>query len=543
MAPAVPKNSNIYSKKSLINYVKSFQKAYLNIDYGKSLLFDPAKIPIVSVGILLIELILNVFVVQHVKYTEIDWIAYMQECEGFLNGTTNYSQLKGAHNLIFGVNSTKIKIFKNGNNFKILLFFAGDTGPLVYPAGFVYIYTIFYYLTNHGKNIRLAQYCFVGIYLLQMYLVLKIYSKSRKVPPYVLIFSAFTSYRIHSIYVLRLFNDPIAILCLYAAINFYLNGNWTLGSIFLSLGVSIKMNILLFAPAILLLYIVNLGYRDTIKQLSICAAIQLLLGAPFLLTYPVQYIKGSFDFGRVFEHKWTVNYRFLSIEFFENRYFHIALLCVHVILLLIFAIPSYKYIQSYYRLRTLQAQLQPQIDAKNREVEPTTTNKKTNKKRKTKENHADNKQTEEEMTIPQKIFLNSFEQMLQKTSGTPAPTKSVSQSNPTPSSSYNIHFDRAVQLAILPIFLSNFIGIVCARSLHYQFYVWYFHSLPYLAWFTEYDTRMKLLLLGLIEFAWNTYPSTFFSSFLLHFSHLALLYGIGSKLLRSEQDTQRIKVQ
>lgn len=358
-----------------------------------------------------------------------------------------------------------------------MLYFTGDTGPLVYPAGFVYIYTIFYYLTNHGKNIRLAQYCFVGIYLLQMYLVLKIYSKSRKVEPYVLILSAFTSYRIHSIYVLRLFNDPIAILCLYAAINFYLNGNWTLGSIFLSLGVSIKMNILLFAPAILILYIVNLGYRDTIKQLSICAAIQLLLGAPFLLTYPVEYIKGSFDFGRVFEHKWTVNYRFLPIELFENRYFHIALLCVHVILLLIFAIPSYKYIQSY------------------------------------------------------------------KTSGTPAATKSATQSNPTPSQNYNIHFDRAVQLAILPIFLSNFIGIVCARSLHYQFYVWYFHSLPYLAWFTEYHTSMKFVLLGLIEYAWNTYPSTFLSSALLHFSHLVLLYGIGSKLLRSEQDTQRIKVQ
>ena len=140
-----------------------------------------------------------------------------------------------------------------------------------------------------------------------------------------------------------------------------------------------------------------------------------------------------------------------------------------------------------------------------------------------------------------KIFLNSFEQMLQKTSGTPAATKSSSQSNSTPSQTYNIHFDQAVQLAILPIFLSNFIGIVCARSLHYQFYVWYFHSLPYLAWFTEYDTRMKLLLLGLIELAWNTYPSTFFSSALLHFSHLSLLYGIGSKLLRSEQIHNELK--
>lgn len=322
-----------------------------------------------------------------------------------------------------------------------------------------------------------------------------------------------------------------------------------MGSIFLSLGVSVKMNILLFAPAILLLYIVNLGYRDTIKQLSICAGVQLILGAPFLFTYPVQYIKGSFDFGRIFEHKWTVNYRFLPIDFFEHRYFHMTLLGVHVMLLLIFVVPSYKYIQSYYRLRTLQAQLQPQIDAKNcQESETKTTNKKSNKKRKAKENHTENQQTEEEMSINQKIFLNSFEQMLRKTSGAPAPASAAPPAAPSnqqenAAQSYNIHFDRAVQLAILPIFLSNFIGIVCARSLHYQFYVWYFHSLPYLVWFTEFNISLKFLLLGLIEFAWNTYPSTVISSALLHISHLLLLYGVGSKLLRSEQDTQRIKIQ
>ena len=27
--------------------------------------------------------------------TEIDWVAYMQEVEGFLNGTYDYGQLKG----------------------------------------------------------------------------------------------------------------------------------------------------------------------------------------------------------------------------------------------------------------------------------------------------------------------------------------------------------------------------------------------------------------------------------------------------------------
>jgi alpha-1,3-mannosyltransferase len=227
---------------------------------------------------------------------------------------------------------------------------------------------VFYFITSQGANIRLAQYIFVGIYILQMFLVLRLFSKSRKLPPFVMILSAFTSYRIHSIYVLRLFNDPIAVLLFYVALNLFIEQKWSLGSFVFSLAVGVKMNILLFAPAILLLYITNLGYVKTTLQLTICAGVQLLLGAPFLLTHPMQYLKGSFDLGRVFEHKWTVNYRFLSREVFENRFLHLWLLFVHVLLLLVFAVPCYKYLQNYCRLRQIQLQLQPQIKAKNREL-------------------------------------------------------------------------------------------------------------------------------------------------------------------------------
>lgn len=71
------------------------QRDYFNVNFVKSLIFDPAQLPIVSCAILVTELVLNVLIVQRVNYTEIDWIAYMQQCEGFLNGTTNYALLKG----------------------------------------------------------------------------------------------------------------------------------------------------------------------------------------------------------------------------------------------------------------------------------------------------------------------------------------------------------------------------------------------------------------------------------------------------------------
>lgn len=79
---------------------------------------------------------------------------------------------------------------------------------------------------------------------------------------------------------------------------------------------------------------------------------------------------------------------------------------------------------------------------------------------------------------------------------------------------------------ILTLFIANFIGIACSRSLHYQFYVWYYHSLPMLLWATRYSVMVKMLILGCIEFAWNTYPSTNFSSVVLHTSHVAIVIGI-----------------
>ncbi|VDM95995.1 unnamed protein product [Thelazia callipaeda] len=84
------------------------------------------------------------------------------------------------------------------------------------------------------------------------------------------------------------------------------------------------------------------------------------------------------------------------------------------------------------------------------------------------------------------------------------------------------------------LFIANFIGVCVARSLHYQFYSWYFYTLPYLVFsglhfhhdLNIYGTVSRKkncgILIG-IEMCWNTYPSTVFSSVMLHFFHAAVL--------------------
>lgn len=76
------------------------------------------------------------------------------------------------------------------------------------------------------------------------------------------------------------------------------------------------------------------------------------------------------------------------------------------------------------------------------------------------------------------------------------------------------------------LFTSNFIGIVFARSLHYQFYAWYSMTLPYLLWQTRLPIVVRVLILGLIEWSWNVFPATAQSSGTLFVSHLILLAGL-----------------
>ena len=241
-----------------------------------------------------------------------------------------------------------------------------------YPAGFVYFYSALYYLTDKGKDIRMAQYIFAEIYVVTLGMVFVIYKRCGSVsppqsssfgadprlqlPPYVLI-AITLSKRLHSIYVLRLFNDGVAMLFFYAAVLAWTNKRnfWTAGSVLFrfvpfslakshrsqplrSLALSIKMNLLLYLPALLYLFFTTLGALPTLLHLSLIALIQAVLATPFVTSPQAAliYLSTAFNFSREFLWEWTVNWRWLGEEAFESSELSRGLLVGNVLALVLF---------------------------------------------------------------------------------------------------------------------------------------------------------------------------------------------------------------
>lgn len=250
------------------------------------------------------EALFGILILQNVAYTEIDWVAYMQQVTLFhQQGERDYLQIRG------------------------------DTGPLVYPAGFLYLFGVLYEWTQQGTNVRQAQVYFLGFYLMTQWLVMMLFlkriqnmrqqlqvtkdwnTKSQTIHSIWLWRVAMgmlcLSKRLHSIYLLRLFNDGPTMMLLYASILLFQCQQWKLGCLLFSLAVSVKMNVLLFAPGLLLLLLQALPDLGSVVQMLLlyCALPQLVLGAPFLSTFPVSYLRKAFELDRVFFYKWTVNWK------------------------------------------------------------------------------------------------------------------------------------------------------------------------------------------------------------------------------------------
>ncbi|KAK3007869.1 hypothetical protein RJ639_014598 [Escallonia herrerae] len=217
----------------------------------------------------------------------------------------------------------------------------GDTGPLVYPAGFLYIYSAVQYVT--GGQVYPAQILFGVLYIVNLGVVLFVYVKTDVLPWWAL-FLLCLSKRVHSIFVLRLFNDCFAMTLLHASLISFLYHKWHLGLIIFSGAVSVKMNVLLYAPPLLLLMFKAMNIAGVISALAGAALVQILLGLPFIVAHPISYVSGAFNLGRVFIHFWyflipdkSVNFKFVPEPVFVSKQFAVSLLTAHLILLTVFA--------------------------------------------------------------------------------------------------------------------------------------------------------------------------------------------------------------
>ncbi|KAL1832917.1 hypothetical protein ACET3Z_002568 [Daucus carota] len=400
----------------------------------KTPLFKNPKIPF-SIFLILADALLVALIITYVPYTKIDWDAYMSQVSGFLGGERDYSKLEG------------------------------DTGPLVYPAGFLYVYSAIQFLT--GAQVYPAQVLFGFLYIANLGIILLVYLKTEAVPWWALSLLCLSK-RVHSIFVLRLFNDCIAMILYNASLLSLLYQKWHLGLIIFSGAVSVKMNVLLYAPPLLLLMFKAMNIYGLISALAGAAIVQILLGLPFIVSNPISYMSRAFNLGRVFIHFWSVNFKFVPEHIFVSKIFALFLLVAHLSLLAVFA--NYKWskyeggILSFIHSRMVQMKLKSAVSS-------------------------------------------SF------------PPKKVNEESLAFKVLRNEHI-------VTTMFVGNFIGILCARSLHYQFYSWYFYTLPYLLWKTSFPTFLRIILFVGVEFCWNVYPSNSFSSFLLLCIHLLILWGL-----------------
>lgn len=563
----------------------------------------------VSGALLAAEVVLCMLIIWRVQYTEIDWEAYMDQTRMVEQGERDYTLIRGA------------------------------SGPLVYPAGFVWLFDALRRATNDGE-IASAQLWFAAMYIASQGIALGLCVRSQVLPPWALVLIS-ASKRIHSIWLLRLFNDGPATAIAACGIVALLSHRPRLAVAILSAGVSIKMHVLLLAPPVLIILLQEESVSTIGQSVAAGILLQLAVAAPFLLNAPRQYLSRAFELSRVFLPKWSVNLKFLPPSAFSSPWLAAALLCAHVGLLLAFA--SKRWVQQPGGLTALvnscltsktvsrsPSQTEDDSDARDMETQrllnsparlldtPETANSANSGS-----SPGDVKTAPPSRDAPEQV---QSKVQTSRRSLRPRVTSTASKHSTTDTgpASVNGHRDTAAHVGPTPAFLSmaalgrrvnqvmqsllplraspflpvlanqqqlhlmphvidpeaisqrsefnptnlrpkgpnqkginpadlkpdhlpnqgthseslragrilavlftgNLIGIVCARTLHYQFYSWYFYTLPLLLWWTSLPDPARIALWVVIEVLWNVFPSTATSSLALLFCHCSLLVAL-----------------
>lgn len=391
-----------------------------------SLLTSPTHTRQLTLLLLPLEALLCALIIAFIPFTEIDFQTYLIQASHFISGERSYSKL------------------------------VGPSGPCVYPALHVYIYSAFYYITNKGNNVVLAQILFAGLYLATLALVFACYRRVGA-PPYLFVLLVLSK-RMHSIFLLRLFNDCFASFLLWASIYLFLRRKFEVGVLVWGFALAVKMTALVAVPGLLFVVLQGAGAADALFGVVATFMAQCAMAFPFLNDeVGFEYLWRAFDLGRVFLYKWTVNWRFVGEDVFSSTAFAISLLVIHVSLLAVF-------IQTKW--------IQPSGFASIGQFVKKYTWSMTG---------------QEEMAVEKKV----------------TPTY------------------------IMDTMLSSIvIGLLCARSLHYQFYAYLGWASPYLLWRAGGGWTWVLINWAVQEYCWLVFPSTDVSSMVVVFELAIQLVSI-----------------
>jgi alpha-1,3-mannosyltransferase len=415
--------------------------------FGKPISEEPRLALWFACFLLLCEAVLCSAIIYKVPYTKIDWDAYMQQVNLFLDGERDYLRIKG------------------------------ETGPLVYPAGHVYVFSALKFVT--GESVFPAQIAFAVLYLCNLVVCFAIYITAGNVPVWGLAMLCLSK-RYHSIFVLRLFNDCVAMFLCFLSVLLCQKKRLFWATVAMSLAVSVKMNALLMLPGLILLLVKGTNIYQQLHCLFDFVLIQVALAIPFLLHHSSSYFAKAFEFSRVFFHYWSVNFKFVPEEHFTCAAFAKALLGAHLSLL--FAFAHWRWCRQGGDKGVFH--------------------------------------------IIKRWFVSTGLSILPWV-GVRVDVSKDKQLDQTKA------LDARYVADVL--FGCNFVGIVCARSLHYQFYCWYYPTLPFLLFSSRaLPTVVKVSLWVAIEACFNVFPSTPLSSGLLMFCHVTLLAAYFCSALGTE---------
>ncbi|SCU95246.1 LAME_0F11364g1_1 [Lachancea meyersii CBS 8951] len=412
-------------------------------DVLRYLIFNPEANHIVMPLLLVLEAVALKYILANVQYTEIDYEAYMEQIWTIKDGETNYELIEGG------------------------------TGPLVYPAGHVWIYEIMEKVTSGLDNLKNGQIAFSALYIATLVLQMVCYVLLQ-LPPWCVVL-AVLSKRLHSIYVLRLFNDcfttffmVLTVLSLLLSARLQRKIFCVVASATYAVAISIKMNALLFLPGVLLaLFQLSSGHLAfTLGCLGTTVAWQFYVARQFLQDHSREYWSTAFNFGRQFMYKWSVNWQFVEEEVFNSSWFHRTLLFSHLTVLALLLVTK---------------------------------------------------------------FCSGFPEIRASFKAVRHPFTPVLQS-----------FEKVTTLDVSYVLLvTNFVGVLFARSLHYQFLSWYHWTLPVLLNWSQMPMIVSVVWYFAHELCWNSYPPNSNASSTLFALNSVLLISVYVRFAKSSQSTRK----